>query len=185
MGAGESEVEDGLQSIGPVLQTQAPPQGGLQNIGPVLQTQAPPPSPPPQQELKEDKGLKEVIKIQREVLDKLASNGQQSEGLSKKKLMEILNEVRSRTATGPGGKNKKLNGEQRMEIKNEISSLIQKQILSKKNTVEFVMPGEILGDLGKLCKRLENVKEEKKEKKKEGYQINNSYKISGFNLKMK
>lgn len=50
-----------------------------------------------------------------------------------------------------------------------------------KEDVEFVMPGEILGDLGKLCKRLEKVKEEKKE----GYQINNSYEISGFNLKMK
>jgi hypothetical protein len=47
------------------------------------------------------------------------------------------------------------------------------------------MPSEIIGDLGKLCKKLEKVKEEKKEEKKEGYQINNSYEISGFNLKMK
>ena len=175
MGAGESEVQDGLQSIGQVLTP--PPQGGLQSIGPVLS----PPSPPPQQELEEDEGLKEVRKIQQEILDKLASNGQQGEGLGKKKLMEILNEVRSRTATGSGGQDKRLNGKQRMEIKNEISSLIQKQILSKKNAVEFVMPSEIIGDLGKLCKRLEKVKEEKKE----GYQINNSYEISGFNLKMK
>ena len=51
----------------------------------------------------------------------------------------------------------------------------------KPNEVEFVTPTEILGDLGKLCKSLEKVKEEKKE----GYQINNSYEISGFNLKMK
>ena len=142
MGAGESEVQDGLQSIGQVLTP--PPQGGLQRIGQALPTQAegkiqkigqalptraegkiqkvgqvlsppspPPPSPPRQQELEEDEGLKEVRKIEQ--------------------------------------------------------------------AVEFVMPGEILGDLGKLCKRLEKVKEEKKE----GYQINNSYEISGFNLKMK
>ena len=176
MGAGESEVQDGLQSIGQVQQVLEQAEGEIYTAI---------------EELEEDEGLKEVRKIQQEILDKLASNGQQGEGLGKKKLMEILNEVRSRTATGSGGQNKELNGEQRMEIKNEISSLIQKQILSKKNTVEFVMPGEILGDLGKLCKRLEKVKEEKKEEKKgnkekkEGYQINNSYEISGFNLKMK
>src|SRR5210317_682849 len=103
MGAGKSEVQDGLQSIGQVLTP--PPQGGLQNIGPALQTQAQgglqsigpvlsPPSPPPQQELEEDEGLKEVRKIQREVLDKLASNGQQGKGLGKSKLTEILNKVR-------------------------------------------------------------------------------------------
>ena len=166
MGAGESEVQDGLQSIGQVQQVLEQAEGEINTAI---------------EELEEDEGLKEVRKIQQEILDKLASNGQQGEGLGKKKLMEILNEVRSRTATGPGGKNKKLNGEQRMEIKNEISSLIQKQILSKKNALEFVMPSEIIGDLGKLCKRLEKVKEEKKE----GYQINNSYEISGFNLKMK
>ena len=64
-----------------------------------------------------------------------------------------------------------------------------KQILKQAegDVVEFVTPGEIFSDLGKLCKRLENVKEEKKgnKEKKEGYQINNSYEISGFNLKMK
>ena len=166
MGAGESEVEDGLQNIGQVQQVLEQAEGEINTAI---------------EELEEDEGLKEVRKIQQEILDKLASNGQQGEGLGKSKLTEILNKVRSKTATGSGGQNKELNNEARMEIKNEISSLIQKQILSKKNAVEFVMPGEILGDLGKLCKRLEKVKEEKKE----GYQINNSYEISGFNLKMK
>ena len=81
------------------------------------------------------------------------------------------------------------------EIQAQISDTIEDQIkeamgeivpkAEKSQQTEFVMPSEIIGDLGKLCKRLENVKEEKKEKKKEGYQINNSYKISGFNLKMK
>jgi hypothetical protein len=170
MGAGESEVQDGLQSIGQVQQVLEQAEGEINTAI---------------EELEEDEGLKEVRKIQQEILDKLASNGQQGEGLGKSKLTEILNKVRSKTATGSGGQNKELNNEARMEIKNEISSLIQKQILSKKNAVEFVMPGEIIGDLGKLCKRLEKVKEEKKEEKKEGYQINNSYEISGFNLKMK
>jgi hypothetical protein len=183
MGAGESEVEDGIQTIGQALSSAQGAQGGIQTIGQVQQVldQAEGEINTAIEELEEDEGLKDVINIQKEVLDKLASNGQQGEELSKSKLKEILNEVRSRTATGPGQQNKELNGEQRREIENEISSLIQKQISSKKATVEFVMPREILGDLGKLCKRLEKVKEEKKE----GYQINNSYEISGFNLKMK
>jgi len=81
------------------------------------------------------------------------------------------------------------------EIQAQISDTIEDQIkeamgeivpkAEKSQQTEFVMPSEIIGDLGKLCKRLEKVKEEKKEEKKEGYQINNSYEISGFNLKMK
>ena len=77
------------------------------------------------------------------------------------------------------------------EIQAQISDTIDDQIkeamgeivpkAEKSQQTEFVMPSEIIGDLGKLCKRLEKVKEEKKEE----YQINNSYEISGFNLKMK
>jgi len=77
------------------------------------------------------------------------------------------------------------------EIQAQISDTIEDQIkeamgeivpkAEKSQQTEFVMPSEIIGDLGKLCKKLEKVKEEKKE----GYQINNSYEISGFNLKMK
>jgi len=77
------------------------------------------------------------------------------------------------------------------EIQAQISDTIEDQIkeamgeivpkAEKSQQTEFVMPSEIIGDLGKLCKKLEKVKEEKKEE----YQINNSYEISGFNLKMK
>jgi hypothetical protein len=69
------------------------------------------------------------------------------------------------------------------QIKEAVGEIVPKA--EKSQQTEFVMPGEIIGDLGKLCKRLEKVKEEKKEEKKEEYQINNSYEISGFNLKMK
>ena len=157
MGAGESEVDDEVQQV-------------VQNIGAEIQQMAPP--------QEEDKDLKKVIEIQKEVLDKLASSGQQGVELDKKKLTEILKEVRARTATSS---NQELNREGINEIKNVITSLIQKQIADKKNVAEFVMPSEILGDLGKLCKSLEKVKKEKKE----NYQINNSDEISGFNLKMK
>ena len=77
------------------------------------------------------------------------------------------------------------------EIQAQISDTVEDQIkeamgeivpkAEKSQQTEFVMPSEIIGDLGKLCKKLEKVKEEKKEE----YQINNSYEISGFNLKMK
>lgn len=165
MGAGESGVTEIQAQIDDAVQGQ---------IQQAISEAVPQTTPPPP----EDKDLKKVIEIQTEVLNKLASKGQQGVELDKKKLMEILKRVRTENATGS---DQKLNNQMINIIKNEITSLIQKQIADKKNVAEFVMPSEIIGDLGKLCKRLEKVKEEKKE----NYQINNSDEISGFNLKMK
>jgi len=172
MGAGESEVEDEevvafVQNIGD-QGLQRIDQGGLQNITQSLQNQAPPQG-----------GLQNITQS----LQNQAQGGLQNIG-------PVL-----QTQAPPQGGLQKVGK--------------VKQILKQAegDVVEFVTPGEIFSDLGKLCKRLENVKEEKKgnkekkeerkeerkrnkeskgnKEKKEGYQINNSYEISGFNLKMK